>query len=267
MLGPFPPSCIGLFLVRDGLTIASAFNVPPILAAALRRWAENGAEAEGPPGGPLLGHPQPAPTIEGSKQPQQQQQQQHDQQQEKQKQGHTRQQQERPQLLLLQYTKHHPPQQPQQQQQQQQQQEQKTPAAYTANVREGPLPMGPRSPSIVPLYCNPLSYVRWWLWSDPRTPASVAQLLSPVAVQLFSTPLHLLALEIYNRPACSSTERLNTIKRTYIPAVLARIARIVPAFGLGGLVNTRTRQAFAAVEAELTAADEINDQINCNQQQ
>lgn len=72
---------------------------------------------------------------------------------------------------------------------------------------------------------------------------SVAQFVVPAAVQVISTPLHLLGLDLYNRP-CGVTllSRLQRVGRDYLGSSCARIGRIVPAFGVGGVVNASMRR-------------------------
>ncbi|ATY63694.1 sequence orphan [Cordyceps militaris] len=76
-----------------------------------------------------------------------------------------------------------------------------------------------------------------------------AQFLAPAAVQLLSTPLHLLGLDWYNRPSAAAqkvswAERWRAVSRGWLPSCTARIGRIVPAFGVGGVVNYKVRQGF-----------------------
>lgn len=76
---------------------------------------------------------------------------------------------------------------------------------------------------------------------------TAAQFMAPAAVQLLSTPLHLLGLDLYNRPraaaaAPSAAERWQLIRKAWLPSATARICRIVPAFGIGGVVNTKVRR-------------------------
>lgn len=71
---------------------------------------------------------------------------------------------------------------------------------------------------------------------------TVAQFVAPAIVQLFSTPLHLLGLDLYNRPAEVWKERWLTVKKNWAVSVAARVCRIVPAFGVGGVVNTNVRK-------------------------
>lgn len=72
--------------------------------------------------------------------------------------------------------------------------------------------------------------------------ASVAQFLAPAGIQLLSTPLHLWGLDLYNRPGMSWSQRVGRVSRDWLGTSLARMARIVPAFGVGGVVNGRLRK-------------------------
>ncbi len=72
----------------------------------------------------------------------------------------------------------------------------------------------------------------------------VAQFLAPAGIQLFSTPLHLWGLDLYNRPAGEGTRwrtRVAKVGRDWLGSSLARMGRIVPAFGVGGVVNSGVR--------------------------
>lgn len=83
--------------------------------------------------------------------------------------------------------------------------------------------------------------------------ANVAQFVIPSAVQIVSTPIHLLGLDLYNRPRLPVpntngktapvpvSERWKRVKRDWMPSFGARIARIAPAFGVGGVLNARMR--------------------------
>jgi hypothetical protein len=77
---------------------------------------------------------------------------------------------------------------------------------------------------------------------------TVAQFAAPAAVQLFSTPLHLLGLDLYNRPGGRPqvpwADRWQLIRQNWGISVAARICRIVPAFGVGGVVNTKVRRGL-----------------------
>ncbi|KAI0997769.1 hypothetical protein K3495_g10420 [Podosphaera aphanis] len=72
---------------------------------------------------------------------------------------------------------------------------------------------------------------------------TIAQFAAPATVQLLSTPLHLLGLDLYNRQGTTIgwTERWVQVKRNWAISAAARICRIVPAFGVGGVVNATVR--------------------------
>ncbi|KAI0843246.1 hypothetical protein F5Y06DRAFT_257262 [Hypoxylon sp. FL0890] len=75
---------------------------------------------------------------------------------------------------------------------------------------------------------------------------TIAQFVAPAAVQLFSTPVHLLGLDLYNRPGAggrvSWRDRWTQVRKNWAISTVARMCRIVPAFGLGGTVNMKVRR-------------------------
>ncbi|KAJ6447249.1 hypothetical protein O9K51_02024 [Purpureocillium lavendulum] len=76
---------------------------------------------------------------------------------------------------------------------------------------------------------------------------TAAQFLAPAAVQLVSTPLHLLGLDLYNRPSAPGhrlpwRDRWAAVRSNWLVSAAARVCRIVPAFGVGGVVNTKVRR-------------------------
>ena len=86
-------------------------------------------------------------------------------------------------------------------------------------------------------------------WENHVSRVSVAQFIAPAAIQAISTPLHLLGLDLYNRPndlGChvSHRDRLQRVARDWGKSFAARICRIVPAFGVGGIVNTAVRRSM-----------------------
>jgi hypothetical protein len=72
--------------------------------------------------------------------------------------------------------------------------------------------------------------------------------VAPAGVQILSTPLHLLGLDLYNRPRGAAgeglgwRERWRVVRRDWFGASLARMGRVVPAFGVGGVVNAGVRR-------------------------
>ena len=75
---------------------------------------------------------------------------------------------------------------------------------------------------------------------------SIAQFATPAAVQIFSTPVHLLGLDLYNRTGrqISWSDRWSIVKKNWAASTVARMCRIVPAFGVGGVVNMRMRRGL-----------------------
>lgn len=78
--------------------------------------------------------------------------------------------------------------------------------------------------------------------------ASAAQYLGPAAIQLLSTPLHLLGLDLYNRPRVRLSDRFGRIVRDWGGASLARMGRVVPAFGIGGVINGKIRRRMMGMQ-------------------
>ncbi|ETI38110.1 hypothetical protein F441_15939 [Phytophthora nicotianae CJ01A1] len=76
--------------------------------------------------------------------------------------------------------------------------------------------------------------------------STFAQLVCPAAVQFVSTPLHLLGLDLYNNKGHAMSQRVGFIRREYVKSVLARIGRIGPAFGIGGVGNAYFRNTLRA---------------------
>ena len=79
---------------------------------------------------------------------------------------------------------------------------------------------------------------------------SVAQFLAPAGIQLLSTPLHLWGLDMYNRKTGSAGEmvglgdRMRRVRRDWLGSSFARMGRIVPAYGVGVVVNGRVRKSM-----------------------
>lgn len=78
-----------------------------------------------------------------------------------------------------------------------------------------------------------------------KSATTCAQLLCPVLVQWLSAPLHLLGLDLYNRPKVDGVgARVRLIRSQYFSTAVSRSGRIFPAFGVGALLNTPLRQKF-----------------------
>ncbi|CAO3673224.1 unnamed protein product [Umbelopsis ramanniana] len=70
---------------------------------------------------------------------------------------------------------------------------------------------------------------------------AISQLACPAIMQVLSTPLHLLGLDLYNNASATTGQRFSLIRREYVKSVLARVGRIAPAFGIGGVGNNYVR--------------------------
>ncbi|KAL3436387.1 hypothetical protein BDV09DRAFT_50455 [Aspergillus tetrazonus] len=80
--------------------------------------------------------------------------------------------------------------------------------------------------------------------ATPAMKAAIAQFSCPALMQFVSTPMHLLGLDLYNRQPPGGLgwrERVGRIRRDYVASCFARMGKIVPAYGIGGVVNVRMR--------------------------
>eukprot|EP01102_Stenamoeba_stenopodia_P002245 TRINITY_DN1202_c0_g1_i1.p1 TRINITY_DN1202_c0_g1~~TRINITY_DN1202_c0_g1_i1.p1 ORF type:complete len:278 (-),score=67.89 TRINITY_DN1202_c0_g1_i1:89-922(-) len=77
---------------------------------------------------------------------------------------------------------------------------------------------------------------------DKHVADITAQLVTPCAAQALSSPLHLVGLDLYNNPARTVPERMAFVKQEYVGTTLARMGRIFPAYGIGGVVNKFLRK-------------------------
>lgn len=79
---------------------------------------------------------------------------------------------------------------------------------------------------------------------------TLVQFAAPAAIQVLSTPPHLLGLDLYNRPRCARTglptpsERWAQVRKNWGISVAARLCRIVPAYGAAGVVNVKVRKSL-----------------------
>lgn len=72
---------------------------------------------------------------------------------------------------------------------------------------------------------------------EPGRAATIAQFTAPPLMQVVCTPLHLMALDMYNEPAASTTQRLANIGRQLPSAIPVRMIRFFCAYGIGGNMN------------------------------
>lgn len=70
-----------------------------------------------------------------------------------------------------------------------------------------------------------------------------AQFMLPAAIQFLTTPIHLLGLDHHNRRGnLGYAARFHRVARDFSIAVPVRMMRIVPAFGVGGVINASSRR-------------------------
>jgi hypothetical protein len=78
----------------------------------------------------------------------------------------------------------------------------------------------------------------------------LSQLTVPIATQFLAGPIQLLGLDFYNRPlqgmgyAQAALERSRFLAGGFWPVVAARVARIAPAYSIGGVYNTKFRDMW-----------------------
>ena len=74
---------------------------------------------------------------------------------------------------------------------------------------------------------------------------SVAQFTTPALIQALNTPLHLLGLDLYNRNCPTPVrDRLRKVRLDWPATSLARMCRVLPAFGVGATVNHKMRASM-----------------------
>jgi hypothetical protein len=80
---------------------------------------------------------------------------------------------------------------------------------------------------------------------------SYCQLTLPVLAQLIAGPFHFLGLDVYNRNldhlpnrTMVLKDRLSKLSQGIWPVIMARMARIAPGYGIGGVYNTKFRTAW-----------------------
>lgn len=65
----------------------------------------------------------------------------------------------------------------------------------------------------------------------------------PLAAQLLSTPLHIVAMDLPKRPTASAWCRMAAVASGYSSVLTGRVMRILPAFSLGSWINDEVKEA------------------------
>ena len=68
------------------------------------------------------------------------------------------------------------------------------------------------------------------------------QMAIPCVAQAIASPLYLAGLDFYNHPKKRFTQRVFFMRKEYLRTTLARVARILPAYGIGGILNSSIRE-------------------------
>jgi hypothetical protein len=85
-------------------------------------------------------------------------------------------------------------------------------------------------------------------FANPAIKMAALQLSVPILSQVVATPVHLLALDFYNNQHKEgSGPRIARMRRSLLPTTAMRCSRIIPAFGVGLVVNTNLRDHFHKV--------------------
>jgi hypothetical protein len=93
---------------------------------------------------------------------------------------------------------------------------------------------------------------RGWL-SNKAVSDTAAQLVVPMAAQTLLTPMHLLALDLYNRPDRSLGDRASYISPLLKESLVVRMARVGVVYGIAGvgnkLIRNSLRESFGGVSS------------------
>ncbi|OAK98340.1 hypothetical protein IQ06DRAFT_31283 [Phaeosphaeriaceae sp. SRC1lsM3a] len=82
-------------------------------------------------------------------------------------------------------------------------------------------------------------------FANPAMKIVALQLSVPILSQVVATPVHLLALDLYKNPQREGrASRISRMKRNLASTTAMRCSRIIPAFGVGLIVNTGLRDYF-----------------------
>jgi hypothetical protein len=82
------------------------------------------------------------------------------------------------------------------------------------------------------------------LFSSPAIKMAAMQIFTPVLSQIVATPVHLLGLDLYTNTQSKTSERASRIRRSLGATTVMRCSRIIPAFGVGLVMNTGLRDYF-----------------------
>ena len=79
--------------------------------------------------------------------------------------------------------------------------------------------------------------------------------LCPGLAQIFATPIHLIGLDFYNRPDIAFARRFDGLIRRMVEPLMARMARQIYVFGIGGILVKKTGKAFGYYDPTYTSSE------------
>ena len=111
-------------------------------------------------------------------------------------------------------------------------------ASYAAWMMRDGLVIG--SGFVLPAYVAPV--VQDAMGCSSATATTIAQLATPVAAQVIAGPLHLWGLTVYNAlPEQTLRQQVAAWQSGLVSVTLARMLRILPGYGVAGVVNQKGR--------------------------
>jgi len=84
-------------------------------------------------------------------------------------------------------------------------------------------------------------------WTQ-ETSEMVAQLACPGLAQIFATPLHIMGLDMYNRPTVSWSEHCKGLVRRSLDPLGVRMCRQIYVFGVGSIAVKKMSRLFGFYE-------------------
>ena len=72
----------------------------------------------------------------------------------------------------------------------------------------------------------------------------------PMVAQIITAPIHIHAMDYYNNPTATGTQRMAAVSSQFNSVAFARSFRILPAFGIGSFSNNKFRELFIQQQDE-----------------
>ncbi|KAG8339389.1 hypothetical protein ERJ75_000763100 [Trypanosoma vivax] len=79
----------------------------------------------------------------------------------------------------------------------------------------------------------------------PMATVDAAQIATPAMLQVVTTAMHIFAIRYHQTyPLFTHHDFFTSMRETYVTSLLLRITRIIPSFGIGGIVNREMRHGL-----------------------